>query len=223
MDIITGKSVMCSYIRHALSQTKTQDICYYMCNSQDGTKACHRILKTIALQLLKSHQDLASLICHEFVYAGATSVMAQLKVLIPKLLETVPYVSILVDGLDECPIEGQKAALQYLLGICNGKTSHCKVLFSSRKEVYITEKLHQKPQISLDGRKEVELDIRLYVKHQILKLETSNQNLLKKIESILVEKANGKILRDVRSSGLIRSRDVSVGSAGRERIATVLQ
>jgi hypothetical protein len=68
----------------------------------------------------------------------------------------------------------------------------CKVLFFSRKEVHIRDKLSGKPQILLDGRMEVDLDIRSYVKYNIKQLHTSDALLLGRLESILAEKANGQ-------------------------------
>jgi hypothetical protein len=57
--------------------------------------------------------------------------------------------------------------------------------------MHIYKKLLEQPQISLDGRQEVDRDIRSFVKYKIMKFRTSNQDLLGMIESFLVEKANG--------------------------------
>jgi len=110
---------------------------------------------------------------------------------VPQLLEIIAYTRIVVDGIDECSKENQKVILKELQLVCTGLTTRCKVLFSSRKEVLIREKLSKQPQISLDGRQEVDCDIRSFVRYKIAKLRTSNQDLLDRIESILVEKANG--------------------------------
>jgi len=109
------------------------------------------------------------------------------------MLEIVPDTRILMDGLDECSPENQRAVLKDIQAICVGPEIRCKVLFSSRREVPIYEKLSSKPQILLDGREEVDSDIRSYVKYKVTKLRTSDENLLNMIESILVEKANGNV------------------------------
>src|SRR5947208_356021 len=80
-----GKSVMCSYVVEVLSQKSDLNTCYYFCNSQDTANVSDQILRTIALQLLRQHPDLASLICNEFVYRGPLCGMSQLKTLIPQL------------------------------------------------------------------------------------------------------------------------------------------
>jgi hypothetical protein len=117
--------------------------------------------------------------------------MNQLKILVPKLLDIVGYARIVVDGVDECSRENQKAILKELQAICTGSALHCKILFTSRRESFILEKLSNKPQLLLDGRQEVNSDIRSFVKYKIEKLSSKNQQLLDEIETILVEKANG--------------------------------
>lgn len=187
-----GKSVMCSHIIGVLERTPGLTTCYYFCNSQDPGMVCSQILRTIALQLLRRYLDLASLIANQYVYRGSNCGVAQLRVLIPQLLELVPYTRIVIDGLDECSIDDQGTVLKELQSLCLRSTIFCKILFSSRQEVYIRDKLSGSLSISLEKRDEVESDIRLFVKYKITKLRTSDQDILKKIESLLVEKANGK-------------------------------
>ena len=183
---------MCSYIVQTLTKSPGLTVCYYFCNSQDTGNVCHQILTTIVLQILRQHRDLCTLIANEFVYEGANCGMAQLRILVPQLLETTSYTRIVIDGIDECSQESQKTVLKELEALCKGPTTRCKVLFSSRREVHIHKKLSEHPQISLDGRQEVDWDIRSFVKYKISKLFTSNQDLLTRIETILVEKANSE-------------------------------
>ena len=185
-----GKSVMCSYIIQKLSEIPALDTCYYFCNSQDTVNLCSQVLRTVMLQLLRRHPDLASLISNEFVYQGVGCGMSQLKMLIPKVLEIASCTRIVIDGIDECPNEDQRV-IKDLQTLCLGRNSHCKILYSSRREVQIAKQLSGKPQIFLDGREEVESDICLYVKHTVRTLRTANTRLLNEIESILVEKSDG--------------------------------
>ncbi|TVY89373.1 Vegetative incompatibility protein HET-E-1 [Lachnellula willkommii] len=190
----SGKSVMCSYITEVLSETANLDVCFYFCSSQDSGNTLSQILRTVILQLLRSHADIASLISNDFVYRRLSCGLTQLKTLVPQILQLVPYTRILVDGVDECSKDTQKTVLKDLQAICLGMSIPCKVLFSSRKEVHISDRLSRKQQISLDNREEVEADIRLYVKHKTTRLQTSDSELLGRIESILVDKANGMFL-----------------------------
>jgi hypothetical protein len=183
---------MASYITGTLLKTPGLDTLYYFCNSQDGDNVCTQILKVLALQILRQHQDAASLIANDFVYEAKNCRMRELRTLIPQLLELSSYTRIVIDGLDECSKHGQKTVLKELQDLCLSRNSHCKILLSSRKEVHLAKKLSAKPQILLDGHEKVDSDIRLYVKYKIGKLRTSDPTLLDSIESILVDKANGK-------------------------------
>jgi len=182
---------MCSYITQELSSNPDLDVCYYFCNSQDRGAGSTQILRSITLQLLRNHLELASLISNEFVYRGLSCGPKQLKVLIPQILQMIPRTRILIDGVDECSMDTQRAVLKDLQALCSGGTIACKILFSSRKEVHIKDGLSDRQQVSLDNRDEVETDIRLYVKHRLRTLLTSDADLLNRIESILVEKSNG--------------------------------
>lgn len=184
----------CSYIIQRLGGIPSAVTCYYFCNGQDTGNVGHQILKTVVLQLVRHVPDLTSLIANEFVYPAASCGIAQIKMLISQLLEVVPNTRIVVDGIDECSKDNQKSIIKDLQNVCIGPTTQCKVIFSSRREVSIRERLVARPQISLDGREEVDFDIRSYVKHRMKKLATSDGALLNRVESILVEKADGNKL-----------------------------
>ncbi|KAH7409681.1 hypothetical protein BKA64DRAFT_404683 [Cadophora sp. MPI-SDFR-AT-0126] len=189
-----GKSVICSYILQFLEQSSVKHhVCYYFCNSAEAGNICGQVLRTIALQLLRQNVDLASLIANQYVYPGTSCSISQLRTLLPQMFETTDSTRIIIDGLDECSKEAQMSVLNDLLRL-PGKDVSCKIIVASRREVKITEKLSGKPQIKLDGREEVNSDIRSYVKHQVSSIETDDPDLRQKIETILVEKANGMFL-----------------------------
>jgi hypothetical protein len=147
----------------------------------------------MALQLLRSHLDLASLIVNEYVDRLLNCSTKQLRILIPQILELVPCTRLVIDGLDECSLGDQKEVLREIQSLCVRPSVRCKILISSRREVYIREKLSSSQHIPLEEREEVQSDIRLYVKYKMTKLRTSNVDLRSEIESLLVEKANGNI------------------------------
>ena len=151
----TGKSVMCTSIIGTLLQTPDMDTAYYFCNGQDGDNVCVQLLKSLALQSLRQHQDAASLIANEFMYKAKNCGLQELRTLIPQLLAISSYARIIVDGVDECSKHGQKAILKVLKDLCLSRNSHCKILFSSRKEVYLAKMLSAKPQIPLDGTRKL--------------------------------------------------------------------
>jgi hypothetical protein len=152
--------------------------------------------------------------------------MAQLRILIPQLLEIMPNTRIIIDGLDECATESQRAVLKDLQTLCLGPERRCRLLISSRRDVTISERLSQKPQILLDGRGEVDTDIRSFVKYKIAPLRTSDKELLKRIETILVEKANGMFMFNAQSvveHKLTWDRNVFMGEIGSRRASICIQ
>ncbi|EMR87314.1 putative nacht domain protein [Botrytis cinerea BcDW1] len=190
----SGKSVICSYIIQTLIERPGLTTCYYYCDSRSSGNVCQQILKTVAVQLLRQHHEISTLVANEFVYRGVDCTMTQLRTLVPQLLQTVASTRIVVDGLDECSKEDQKVILKELRSICIGPALQCKILFSSRKEAHIRQKLLKQPHIALDSRQEVNQDIQSYLKYKVSKLDTSDQDLLSRIENTLMEKANGMFL-----------------------------
>jgi hypothetical protein len=190
---------MCSYIIQVLSEKPDLNTCYYFCHSHDRGSISHQILRSVALQLLRRHIDLASLISNEFVYRGQSCGMSQLRTLIPKLLEIVPCTRIIIDGVDECSPENQRMVLKDVQSLCFGPGTRCKLLISSRRDVGIYEKLSSKPHVLLDEQEEVGIDIQSYVNCRIQQLRTSDEKLLTRISSLLVEKADGIVLLELES------------------------
>lgn len=198
-NLTEGKSVMCASIIDRLEKDESLNVCYYFCNNQDDgwDNPSERILGNVALQLLKGHPDLSSLITNEFVAQGPSSGIAQLRVLVPKLLELQPYTRIIVDGIDECSKTGQKALLKELQSTCLGPTLHCKIMISSRKEPNIKTELDKKPVISLDDNGKVESDIQGYVVDKIQLLQSTfigelEPDIFQRIARLLTEKADGR-------------------------------
>ncbi|KAF7855285.1 uncharacterized protein EAF02_011544 [Botrytis sinoallii] len=168
----SGKSVICSYIIQRLIERPGLTTCYYYCDGRSSGNVCQQILTTVAIQLLRQHHEISTLVAND----------------------PTASTRIVIDGLDECSKEDQKVILKELRTICIGPALQCKVLFSSRKKAHIRQKLLKQPYISLDSRQEVNQDIRSYLKFKISKLDTSDQDLLERIEKTLVEKANGMFL-----------------------------
>lgn len=182
---------MCSYIIQTLTSTPGLTACYYFCNSKDTGNVCQQVLTTIVLQILRQHPDVRTIIANQYVYQEVLCGMAQLRALVPQLLEICAYTRIVVDGIDECSKENQKAIIKELQALCTAAPVRCKVLFSSRREVHIRDKLAKYPEISLDDRQDVDKDIRAFLKYKISKIKAAGPELLEKIESILAKKANG--------------------------------
>ncbi len=194
-ELIIGKSVLCSHIIHSLKSEPKLTTIYYFCNSQtDGRDVCNRLMRTLALQLLRAHIDLAPHISDNYTQRGYNPSMQQLRKLLPELLATTQMTRIVIDGLDECQGHDQRTALQELISLCSPSLSCCKILFSSREGVQISKVLSRKPSISLrDERSGVDPDIRLFVHQHLADLrERFHGEIIDNIEEIVVNKADGK-------------------------------
>jgi len=182
----------CSFIVQELLKRPNLTTCYYFCNNQEEGNICLGILSIIVLQLLRQHPVLSTLIAHEYAYGGSPCGVSQLRRLVPQLLAIIGYTRVVVDGIDECPKADQKAILKEFQALCTGPSSHCKVLFSSRRDADIQARLSKQPQIPLQRRGEGDSDIRSFVKNELSKFHTSDQKVLDILEAILIEKADGE-------------------------------
>lgn len=200
---------MSSYILGRLLETEAVDTLYYFCTSQDIHDSCNLVLRTFALQLLRQHPDLASLISNEFFHK--TCGLVQLRALLPKMLATSCSTRIILDGVDETSKEAQKLLLKELQTVCLASNPNCKILFSSRKEVSLAKQLARNPSVVLDGRAEVNLDIKRFIKHKMQKVKTSNPELRERIELELTKNADGKVLRLISYSSCLYSQGCFFG------------
>lgn len=214
---------MCTVVVDILEKFQSPNVCYYFCNNQDDGRdnPSERILGVIATQLLRAHPELASLVTNEFILPGFSSGLAQLRILVPKLLQLQPYTRITIDGIDECSKHGQKALLSELQNTCLGHHLRSKILFSSRKEPTIKSELDRKAKIPLDENPKVEIDIQHYVGHKIQAIQPNfagdlEPEIFNEIASSIAEKADGMII--IRFDGsLIRQTaltDIKVCSCG---------
>ncbi|KAK0110163.1 hypothetical protein ONS95_002814 [Cadophora gregata] len=185
-----GKSVMSSSIVSKLLESQSVDTLYYFCSSKDDS--CNLILRSLAMQLLRQHPDLASLISKEFFRKTCNA--AQIRDLFPRILATSACSRIILDGVDETAHEIQKLILREIQAVCSTTTGNCKILFSSRKEVGLAKQLAKKTSIVLDGREEVKLDIESFVRYKMEQVKTSNTMLRQEIESDLIRNADGMFL-----------------------------
>lgn len=182
---------MCSYIVQFLQKITDTNVCYFFCDSQDTSDLYHRVLKTIVLQLVRQHpQEVSSLIANQYVLQ--TCGMVQLKALVSQLIQMFASTRIIIDGVDECTKEVQKMMLKGLQAIYSESNSHCTILFSSRKESGIASLLKQR-QVCLDERAEVHSDIKEFVTYKLSSIETNDAAVLKRVEEILLRKANGNL------------------------------
>ncbi|KAH6719009.1 hypothetical protein BKA61DRAFT_629792 [Leptodontidium sp. MPI-SDFR-AT-0119] len=175
---------LCSYIVKHLRTRPEMHTGYYFCNDQANQDICTEVLRTLAMQFLRQDPDLSSLIANEFVYRGVNNSISQMRILLPHILESLSCSTIIIDGLDERPLETQTMILKELQHIGDTQSIPCQ----------IARKLAKRPHIQLDGRCEVGWDIRSYPRHRIRELQSTDQSLLERLETGTVEKSNGMFL-----------------------------
>jgi hypothetical protein len=170
---------------------------YYFCDSTTNSKdICTQILKNLVLQLLQANIELASHVADKYACLRPTATLAQVRKVLPELIETVPATRIIIDGLDECGTADQETILNELLLLMNRSGDRCKLLISSRENARIQRLLGKKPTIFLseqDQRTSIDIDIRLHVHEKLMALqERFDPAVIDEVEQFVVNKATGK-------------------------------
>jgi hypothetical protein len=119
--------------------------------------------------------------------------LPQIRRLLPDLLAACSLPHIMIDGLDECSEEDQKAILAELLALVQHSAATVRILISSREETHISRALQKVPTISLTEKKEsVNADIREYLRYKLAPLRASFGDAnINKVEIIVAGKAHG--------------------------------
>jgi NACHT domain len=196
---LAGKTTLCAHLVNALRNDKATTTLYYFCGSPVNSHTdCSRILRSLAIQLIRYEPALATHVCTEYVRQGLSASIAQLRKMLQGLLSAVPLPQVLVDGLDECDPSSQAQILSELFTFSNPSTRLSKVLISSRDGGIIGRKLRQKPTLSLrEESQSVENDIHTFVKITLQQTCSEwcfdvSESSLAKIESELLRLSNGE-------------------------------
>ena len=192
-----GKSFLCSLIIQNLETHQDLDAGYYFCGHQQSDKnTCATILRTLMVQLLRSHLDMAELVYRAYLLKGSSRSYPAIKRILKQILSTLPTTRILIDGLDECSHETQQETLKSLLEIQRYAGHNCKLLVSSREEPRIGRTLLRMIHLKLDGRTKEGLNIFIQNKIKELKIYFPDLEpiLLSRVESRLQTNAKGMFL-----------------------------
>jgi hypothetical protein len=154
------------------------------------------ILRSFAGQLLRANLDLAPYVFENYANKGLAPAIVRMRRLFAELLEFIPFVGVILDGIDKYPESDQKAILTELLSLSKASSGTCKILISSRTSSLIKSLLSTKPTISLrDYHEEVQVDIRSYVCERLGDLRRKfGDQLIDRIERRILEKADGSII-----------------------------
>jgi hypothetical protein len=192
-----------SFLIQSIQQDSAFTSIYYICNSYTtGKNLLEEILRCFICQLLRANLDLAPYIFENYAnkgkYAkkGFASAIVWLRRLIAELLDIIPSVQVILDGIDEYPESDQRAILMELLSLSMSCSGTCKILISSRISVQIKKVLSSQPTISLrDYNEEVQGDIRAYICEGLRGLRGRfSDQLIDTVETKVLERADGSII-----------------------------
>jgi hypothetical protein len=139
---------------------------YYFCGSSSNSQTdCSRVLRSLAIQLVRCEPTLATHVSTNYVQQGISASVPQLRKLLSELLGVVPRPQILVDGMDECDSSSQEQILSELLNYSNTSIKLSKLLILSRDGGISGRRLRQKPTLSLrEESKWLQNDISAFIK-----------------------------------------------------------
>ena len=194
MLIITGKTVLCSYVINSLREESDITAPFYICNSYtSGKNLLSEILRSLTAQLLRKNKELAPYIFDEYANTGLAPSIAHLRNLLPDLLKTIPKVRMCIDGLDEFPDGEQRKIIQELSNLSKASNGQFRILFSSREVALIERAMKGRPLISLKSEEvAVRTDITAYVRDRLSSIRDEfDGSFVSHIEKQIVTKAKG--------------------------------
>ncbi|TVY46999.1 Vegetative incompatibility protein [Lachnellula occidentalis] len=192
-----GKTILSSHIIHQMREEGRFTTAYHLCNSYTtGKHLFGELMRGVIVQLLRANPDLAPYIFENYANKALAPTAARVKGLLEKLVQAIPSIRIIVDGLDEYPLSDQRTILNELLSLSKLHGAQCRILFSNRESENINKRLNGRPTISLrDQDVDLKNDIGLYVHAELDRLRGDFGNaLIDRIERQIVAKADGMFL-----------------------------
>jgi hypothetical protein len=202
---MAGKSVICSSIVQAI-ESRNMNVLFYFCTYlgaiNDGSLL---LLRSLTAQAIQRDPNLAIYVHDDIISSHPISSRRALMGLLPKLLQNLGSVRLVIDGIDEWNPREQKLILDDVLQFLSSTSSSCicKILISSRDVPTISRNLRKKTKgtasISLSHEGD---SIHHAIERLIEKRLSENQDslgeldpggaILPEIRRILVEKSNGE-------------------------------
>jgi len=143
----TGKSVIIARLATFLTLSKSSIVIRHFCSyTHDSSTHYDQVIKSLLVQFAQHSPDLVAHIYQEHVGSRQTTVHA-LEDLLEMAVDILSGngqrgIHILLDGLDECPIDKQRRLLRLLTRMTTAG-SNCKVMVSSRDTSQLPPKLRQ--------------------------------------------------------------------------------
>ncbi|EXJ84684.1 hypothetical protein A1O3_05354 [Capronia epimyces CBS 606.96] len=194
-----GKTILCSYIIEKLQHESQTTTAYVICNSYtQGKNIVSENLRSLAAQLLRANRDLVPHAFDNYANKSLPPSITHVKKLILDLLNIIQETRIFIDGLDEYSISQQRSMLTEILPFAKVSGGECKIIISSRNVPDISNKLKNRPLISLrDEYSGVEGDIQNYLNEKLQELRErfeGKDRETKDILDLVTLKADGMFL-----------------------------
>ena len=190
-----GKSFLCSLIIQNLETHRDLTEGYYFCSHSNGD-TCATILRILAVQILRSHLDVAELVHQAYLQKGSSRSYPAMKRMLKEILSTVPNTRIVLDGLDEGDQKMQQETLKTLLELQKHAGHNCKLLISSREEPSIGKTIPYRIHLKLDDKTTQGLNI--FIQHKVGELKIHfpelDTTLLTRVNDRLQAHAKGMFL-----------------------------
>ena len=133
-----GKTYLCSLLIQNLETHQDLSSTYYFCRHQLSEKTtCATILRTMTIQLLKSHPDMTELVHQAYLQKNSSLSYPAIKKMLKEILVSVSNTRMILDGIDECNQSTQREVLGCLLDFHRHTGGSCKLLISSREDPLI--------------------------------------------------------------------------------------
>ncbi|KAH6613605.1 hypothetical protein B0J18DRAFT_60735 [Chaetomium sp. MPI-SDFR-AT-0129] len=144
----TGKSIIVAQLVSFLNASKSSAVIRHFCSyTHESSTRYDEVIKSLLLQLAQHSADLVAHIHEEYVGSKQATVRT-----LEELLEIAVgllsgndqrCIHILLDGLDECPVDKQRRLIRLMARLTEDKNINCKVLVSRRDAYPLPAKLRQ--------------------------------------------------------------------------------
>ncbi|KAH7408856.1 hypothetical protein BKA64DRAFT_383301 [Cadophora sp. MPI-SDFR-AT-0126] len=192
-----GKTILSTFLIQSIQQDPAITSAYHFCNSHTyGKDLLGRFLRSFSAQLFGGNLELGPYILDKYANKGFSPTKPQMRALLSELLEVIPSVRLILDGIDEYSESDQRSILTELLSLSETSRGRCKILISSRESLQIKKILSSKPTLSLrEYHGQIQADISAYL-HESLEdcRERFSNALIDSVETRVLEKADGMFL-----------------------------
>lgn len=169
--------MLCVQLAEHLRGQGNSTVVYHLCSFRFPKRnTSSAFLRSILSQLIRLRTDLAPFVYHECLLKGLQPSTAVLRSLLIDLAQRITDLKILLDGLDECPIDQQKL----LASLCAEVTESgmCKIITFSQELPGLHKKFRKGPALFLNDEKDaIDHAMRLYVQDGLEQIQQDHDSL----------------------------------------------